>query len=377
MSTIKTDDFFKSKRNTSEIKSEILNKYFKAWAGIMLYGQSFKRINELIYIDLYAGQGYYEDGSKSTPVKILDSIINTDGTSIDFNKSVKVFFNDEKKKVIENLEKNVKSLEYYDRLIHKPVFLNQPANQQLLIELLNKNNNKSPTLTFIDPFGYKGLSKTMLLHSVKQWGSDLFMLFNINRIKGAIKNKIVEHLMRDIFDQDLSEIQEYYDNNKSPKLREDFIIQRFEALFRNKGYLTFRFKINFPNQRRTSHYLIFVTKHELGYLKIKEIIKNYTEYQEDGVPLLGVNLKYEPLMFNLYSIGNLKEELILKAQFYNNKTIEEIYKIHNLGTNYIKDNFKTAVFELFTEEKIKLFDPKGKEVLKDGRITYTQSVKFK
>ena len=110
---------------------------------------------------------------------------------------------------------------------------------------------------------------------------------------------------------------------------------------------------------------------------MKEIIKDYTEYQEDGIPLLGVNLKYEPSMFNYYSIKNLKIELISKAKDYNNKTIEEIFKIHNLGTNYIKDNFKTAIAELFEENKIILIDPKGKEVVKNGRITYTQMVRFK
>lgn len=375
MATIKTDDFFKSKRDTSEIKSEILNNYFKAWAGIMLHGQSFKTINELIYIDLYAGQGYYEDGSKSTPIKILDSIIKSEGERIDFNKSVKVFFNDEKRKIINELEKNVKGLDYYNRLINKPVFLNKQANKELLFQLLNQA--KSPTLTFIDPFGYKGLSREMLLYSVKKWGSDLFMLFNINRIRGAVKNKNVEHLMVDLFNQDLSEIQEFYSKNKNPQSREEFVIQKFESLFKSKQYLTFKFRINFYDHKKTSHYLIFVSKHKLGYMRIKEIMEKYTERQEDGVPLFGVNLKYNPLFFNFYSIINLKQDLLRKCDTYNYKNIEGIYSHHNLGTNYIKENYKQAIRELFEESYLQLFNEKNIEIIDSKKITYKSLVKFK
>ena len=39
MPGISLSDFFKEKRTASEIKSEILNEYFKAWAAILLKGQ--------------------------------------------------------------------------------------------------------------------------------------------------------------------------------------------------------------------------------------------------------------------------------------------------------------------------------------------------
>ncbi|HOY20314.1 MAG TPA: hypothetical protein PLC89_23580 [Haliscomenobacter sp.] len=74
MPGINLSDFFKEKRSASEIKSEILNEYFKAWAAILLKGQSYKQIEKILYVDLFSGPGLYENGSQSTPIKILNSI---------------------------------------------------------------------------------------------------------------------------------------------------------------------------------------------------------------------------------------------------------------------------------------------------------------
>lgn len=58
MASIEPQDFFKKKRDTSEIKSEILNRYFNTWCGIILYGQKKRVVNSVLYIDLYSGPGY-------------------------------------------------------------------------------------------------------------------------------------------------------------------------------------------------------------------------------------------------------------------------------------------------------------------------------
>lgn len=83
MAGISLSDFFSKKRETSEIKSEFLNEYFKAWAAIMLKGQNFKKIDKILYVDLFSGPGIYDDGKESTPIKILKSINQSKGTFVD------------------------------------------------------------------------------------------------------------------------------------------------------------------------------------------------------------------------------------------------------------------------------------------------------
>jgi three-Cys-motif partner protein len=241
MAAIKVKDFFKEPRTQSEVKSKILNEYFKAWAAILLIGQTKIPVENLLYVDLYAGQGSYDNEEPSTPVKVLTSI--ADNTI--FNQKIKTFFNDAEPKIVAKLEQNIRLLPFYENLKHKPVILNKEANKELLNELLSKER-KPPSLTFIDPLGYKGVSAKLCQLAVRNWGSDLFMLFNINRIRPGIKNTTVEHLMRELFPEKFDAILEEFDHlNK--KEREDFILDQFMAHFKEKGYRALKFKVEFES----------------------------------------------------------------------------------------------------------------------------------
>jgi three-Cys-motif partner protein len=373
MAAIKPQDFFSKKRNTSEIKSEILLAYFKFWAGLLLHGQQYKKISEVIYIDMFAGLGKYKDNDEpSTPIKILESLIESESTPFNLNKGVRTFFNDENSAIVKELDTNLKSLPFYKNIIHKPIVQNAEANKNILSELLDQ---KIPSLTFIDPFGYN-YSMEMLLHAVKEWGSDLFMLFNINRIRAAVTNPLVENLMNEIFQDKLQLIRKYYEDEERPKFRETFILNSFENLFTTKGYRVFRFKINFPGKNQTSHYLYLVTKVAIAYLRIKEIMKFYSDIQPDGVPLFTVNSKETPIFYPEvaeYSILKLSEDLINNRQLYNKKSIEDIYINHSIGTNYIKDNYKAAISNLLEKKVVNLTKNDGKPTEK---ITYSAIINF-
>ncbi|GAC1435317.1 MAG: hypothetical protein NVS1B11_28650 [Terriglobales bacterium] len=62
--------FFDKSREQSEVKARIVQKYFWAWAHVIMptarrYG------NRILYIDLFAGPGRYKDGTLSTPLLVL------------------------------------------------------------------------------------------------------------------------------------------------------------------------------------------------------------------------------------------------------------------------------------------------------------------
>ncbi len=372
MPGISLSDFFKEKRTASEIKSEILNEYFKAWAAILLKGQQYKKINNLVYVDLFSGPGLYKDGKPSTPIKILNSINQSKGQSIDFDKAVKTFFNDKNEKLANDLKNNIENLPYYNEITHKPIIANEPASQKMLEEYLQSD---IPSLTFIDPLGYN-YTQNMLLYSVKNWGSDLFMLFNFNRIRAAINNKNVKSNMQGIFSSHFDEIIEFYKKEDRPYEREQFIIKTFQKIFTDRGYYILKFKVNFPHRKQTSHYLFFISKVNLAITRAKEIMTKYSDMQEDGVPLFGANLYQDPLFFSSlceYSIHKLSEIILHNVISFDHKTIEEVYREHNYGTNYIKQNYKNAVEILIKDKKIALFDKNGKATT---RITYTAKIKF-
>ncbi|MEM8524846.1 MAG: three-Cys-motif partner protein TcmP [Bacteroidota bacterium] len=372
MPGISLSDFFSEKRDASEIKSEILNEYFKAWAAIMLKGQRYKRIEKILYVDLFSGPGLYEDGSPSTPIKILNSIYNSKETFVDYDKHVQTFFNDKDGKLIDDLKRNISNLDYFDKLKYKPIIVNNSASLDILKKALS---DSCPALTFIDPLGY-GFTQRMLMFAIKNWGSDLFMLFNFNRIRAAIKNKKVEQNMVEIFGDYLQELQDFYDKESSPQKREVFIIETFQRIFEDKGYMTLKFKVNFPDRDQTSHYLFFISKVQLAITRAKEIMSKYSDYQNDGIPYFGANLNIPPVLMpdmNIHSLNKLAKSIYDLREEFDGKKIEDVYMAHNYKTNYIKPNYKEAFSRLLKDSKVNLYDKKGKGTT---RITYTATVKF-
>ncbi|RAI89888.1 three-Cys-motif partner protein TcmP [Algoriphagus yeomjeoni] len=373
MPGISLSNFFKEKREASEIKSEILNEYFKAWAAIILKGQKFRTVQKILYLDLFSGPGLYKDGTPSTPIKILNSIYSSKGTFVDYNEHVQTIFNDKDKKLVSDLSSNILNLAYYNDLKYKPIVYNDSANIDIIKDAFKEN---LPSLTFIDPLGY-GFTQEMLMHTIKSWGSDLFMLFNFNRIRAALVNSRVEQNMVEIFGEYLGEIREFYRKELSPQKREVFIINTFQKIFEDKGYMTLYFRINFPDRDQTSHYLFFISKVKLAITRAKEIMSKYSDFQEDGIPYFGANLNIQPVLdaeMNIHSINKLAKSLYSQKNDYNGLSLEDIYLAHNHKTNYIKPNYKDALINLHDASEVYLLDKSG---VKTSKITYTAKVFFK
>ena len=72
------DEFFKeNQQEHSLIKSNIVVDYFCAWATIIAKNRRKKPQLEqrICYADLYSGPGYFNDGTESTPLRIVREVI--------------------------------------------------------------------------------------------------------------------------------------------------------------------------------------------------------------------------------------------------------------------------------------------------------------
>lgn len=375
MAAIKTSDFFKKERKASEIKSELLGLFFEVWCGIVSSGQKADVVNPVLYVDLQAGQGYEEDGAPAIPVKVLQSLHKTTGSHFDLNKSVKTFFHDADKSVAAQLKAHIENAPFHAELIHRPVILQEETDAELLKQLLEEGH---PAFTFLDPFD-SGFSQEMLLHLLKQPGSDFLLLFHPDSMRAALKNRAADSLMQELFGDRLEQIKKFNKGTRDGEKREKFLLGNFEGIFRDKGYHTFAFRINFPDRKQTSHYLLFASKSDLAYTRIKEMMLKYSDYQEDGVPLFGANLKQQQMsLFHehyAYSIESLVHDLSQKAALYNNVTLQRIYEKHNIGTRYSLENYKVAFERLMKSGKVRFYNPKtGQSV---NKLTYTSLIRYK
>ena len=64
--------FFEEQQEQSQVKAVIVQKYFWAWSKIMIKTNKVKKV---AYIDLFSGPGRYKDGSKSTPLLVLENAV--------------------------------------------------------------------------------------------------------------------------------------------------------------------------------------------------------------------------------------------------------------------------------------------------------------
>lgn len=330
----------------SLVKSEIVSKYFGAWSIIMA---SKARTGKLAYIDLFAGPGRYNDNSKSTPIKVLETIVNNPKL---VNRMVTIF-NDANPDYAQNLKSEIFSMPNIEKLQYQPTIINTIIGNEIA-EMFEKTN-MVPTLAFIDPWGYKGLSSKLIAALIKDWGSDAIFFFNYNRINMGIKNPSVIPHMNSIFGEERTKELQNKVTNMSPYERELTILNELaESLsFEKQNYvLPFRF---IKKGERTSHYLIFISKHVLGYTIMKNIMYDYSSEHEDGVASFSyISNPYKQLsLLSLYSrkLDTLGEEL-LKIFSGETLSVKEIHDCHQINTPFVFRNYQEALRRLEAENKI-------------------------
>jgi three-Cys-motif partner protein len=382
MPATEPDSFFNKKRNTSEIKSEVLIKFFNEWYRIYLKGEEEQQAKTLLYIDLYAGPGYTEEEKTTAPIRIVESIYNKD-TSTDLSPSIRTFFSDPANTVAEKLKVSFESLEYFAELKNPPLVLNEEANRQTLSDSLHASG---PALIVSDPFGYE-YSQQVLLNGMEQENTDLFLLFNANRIRSVMQSDKEDQGVAQLLGNSMDEIRNYITLEGSSKKREAFVVSKLEEALDVKGYYNFSFKIVLPDKDQTSHYLIMASKAKETYFLMKEFMHKYSDVQEDGVPLFSANQRFQQpsipgfyKSLNKFCMENLIEDLAGRRSQYHYLTIKEIFEIHSVGTNYIRTNYRNAFEKLREEGRISIVDINNRKVSNissDSLVFYKFHGRFK
>ncbi len=370
------NNFFDEMSEQSTVKAAIVSKYFWRWAGIIIsiakkkekiYG---RRQNKIAYIDLFAGPGRYKEGSDSTPLLILKGAIQNPDTQ----ERLVTIFNDKDEENIRSLENAIKSLPGIETLKHQPVIMNQEVGENIV--KIFEQMKLIPTLFFVDPFGYKGLSLRLINSVLQNWGCDCIFFFNYNRISMGISNEFVKEHMEALFGRENAESLRKKLESVSSNERELFIVETLAQSLKAMGgkyVLPFRFRNQ--NNTRTSHHLIFVSKHFRGYEEMKEVMAKESSTVTQGV----ASFEYspatvrQPLLFGLSTPLDDLGELLLTTFVGQTLTMLEIYEKHNIDTPFIKKNYKEILQQLEMDGKITTSQHR-KNTFGDGvKVTFPQS----
>jgi three-Cys-motif partner protein len=116
--------------------------------------------DKIAYLDLFAGPGRYDDGTKSTPLMILEKpAIANDKLR---NRLVSIF-NDKDDNNTRSLQEAIKNLPGIDSLRYKPKVHRQEVGSEIV--KLFEQMKMIPTFFFVDPWVIKGFLFSSLMPS--------------------------------------------------------------------------------------------------------------------------------------------------------------------------------------------------------------------
>lgn len=347
------DAFFNDPMDQSLVKAAIVSKYFDAWSKVLVptvLNSPFSKVKKVAYIDLFAGPGRYKDGTKSTPIKVLEKAI----ADPRLRQMLVAIFNDLDTDNVKSLQTAIDEIEGIDTLAVKPAVWHNTIGEDIA-EMFEKVN-LVPTLSFVDPFGYKGLSLKLINSVLKDFGCDCIIFFNYNRVNAGLSNPKVRQHMEALFGADrVAALQPLLDSAPDPEAREEIVIEALcQALKELGGKFTLPFRFKHETKKMTSHHLILVSKHPLGYKMMKEIMAKESSDQVDGV----ASFEYNPgrlkqgLLFQLSRPLDDLAGMLLSEFAGRTLLLQDLFDAHNVDTPYIMRNYQEVLRRLEDAGKV-------------------------
>lgn len=348
--------FFEESTEQSRVKATIVADYFWAWAKVII-PSARRHGGRVAYVDLFAGPGRYVDGTKSTPLLVLEKAI----ADQQMREMLVTVFNDVNSDRSRSLETAIQALPGIDQLRHPPRVYNCEVGDELVKQLEQKSLVQ--TLFFVDPWGYKGLSLRLINSVLKDWGCDCIFFFNYNRINMGIPNAAVDEHIDCLFGAKRAARLRTQIAGLSREERELTIVQELALALQHFGgryVLPFCFMNDAGS--RTSHYLMFVSKHVLGYTIMKDVMAKQCSKADQGVPSFSycrADRKY-PLLFELTRPLDDLEDMLLEAFAGQTLTMRAIFEKHHVGRPYLSRNYKEVLQKLEADGKITADPPASK-----------------
>ena len=338
----------------------IASKYFDAWANVMIAVQDREKGkygDRIAYLDLFAGPGRYDDGTKSTPLMILEQAIANEKLR---NRLISIF-NDKDERNTRSLRASINEIPVIRSLRYQPQVYTQEVGTEIV--KLFEQMKMVPTFFFVDPWGYKGLSLQLVNAVLKDWGCDCLFFFNYNRISMGLPNEFVEEHMNALFGAERANSLRKKIEGLAPGDRELTIVEELCQAIKDTGkryVLPFRF-LN-DTGKRTSHHLIFVSKGFKGYEIMKDVMARESSTNIQGVASFEYSAasSKQPFLFQLSQPLDDLGEMLLHEFAGRSLSRDQVYELHNIDRPYVKKNYTEALLKLESEGKVKTNPPAEK-----------------
>jgi three-Cys-motif partner protein len=336
-----TDEFFHAQKDESRVKTDIVEAYFVAWARILGGHQKQRREPlHLGYVDLFAGPGCYDDGTETTPVRILSRVLDNE----DWRNGTLLLFNERNPALLYALGENVERVqqEKGKRLGIEPIFHDLTIDSGYS-ECLSYVKNR-PTLFFVDPWGYVGITLRLLRDLAIGFGNDLIFFFNYRRVRAAVSNDLFKSRMDDLFGSRSEALRRQVGELHGVE-REGAIVDAISSeLAENVAEYVQRFRFG-PTEDEASHYLFFVSKSRKGHELMTNIMAKRSHTDRFGVPTFEFTRTSQSSFFAQDPIETLADRL-LKKFAGRELPVRAIFDDDSPGKQLQIRQYKTALLRL-------------------------------
>jgi len=360
------EQFFETPSEQSQVKAKIVVDYFSAWSRVIR--DHWDSTIPIGYIDLFCGPGTYKDGTKSVPLLLIEKVLNDPRLS----RRMMFSFNDEDENNIACLKQAIScvpniatisaSIQYSSKTIDASFGHNVTVAPNI------------PILSFVDPFGYKGITKELISKLIESNGSDCIFFFNYNRINMALSsNTKFDEYLEGIFGQERTAELRQKLLPLTPAEREPVVLNALMgALKEESGRYALPFKFYSKEMRRTSHFIIFVSKHRQGLKIMKEIMYANSAKDIDGVATFefkdsyNFNSDFEQLCIFNRPLQSLCEDLYNKNKG-KQKTVKELYDpfVYDVSNYFVAKNVKDALKRLEAENRLVVISGRKRKYVKN------------
>jgi three-Cys-motif partner protein len=358
------NDFFARQTPSSRIKANIVAEYFPKYCKII----NKKKQERIAYVDLYAGPGKYNDNNPSTPLLIGKACAEDQ----ELKQLVHLCFNDNT--YIDELRSNFYEAFPDNTFKFEPRFAAKTVgdDEDITNYLMRKRGkpNRTPTLLFVDPFGYKSINTNALANFLNGWGNEIFLFLNIKRIQAALDNNKFDDLMESLFPTTVSSLRVDRKYKASVHERLTLIVNNlfdeFQKTTSDKLYHC-RFKFKEEDSVGTSHYIIHFTKHHRGYDLVKQIYYEFdnigASLERDGNYTFDAKKLDIPAGYTLeFEDSNVEALSRLLLNTYKGKIIsaEALFEEHQRQSNFAGPHYLTTLRKMADEGLIEAKFTDGK-----------------
>ena len=365
-------EFFKKLREGSRVKQKIVAEYFVAYNRVMAPGPRDK----VGYADLFAGPGLYRTAEgvtrKSIPVLVTEAAVHE---SL-FRDKVHLWFNDGDPDNYQQLKAAIDSVPGVGTLRYKPTVGNKVIDVQWADKL---SKLPVPTLVFLDPCGYKGLSLKLVSSVLRGFGNDCIFFFNYSRINMKLDLAIMNKSVDEFFEPDRARILRAKIQKRSAVEREEVILAAVKASITEARAIPLVFGFSSDSGRR-SHHLVYASKDRKAAGMMKVILRSASSIVVEGVGSGEHNPRAAAVGPSLFE-GLYEVEARLLSVFAGRVVTFGNLLQEEAETQYTESNYRDALLKLERDRRITVDPSPEKRRLQAGGEKRTlpkkASIRFK